>query len=264
MFGITLRNFDLRKASFADKNVSHMSISGILYDKNIPNVDLFNNSLIAGLNGRNEMPSGISKEQFYRTKNYRSKSLVGIKMGIHESDFVDLDFSNFDLSCANLYYSGAYSKMNVINLTDAIIKGSAIEISDRNGITKEQLYSTKSYKQRNLTNITFTGELLQNVNLSHQNLSNCKFQLCNMSGVDLTDSIITGAQFGNYRKLIDDDKKFILVEEKSSLYKIHLKADQIKSTWNYKNNRMDGIKLPEEIQKILNAEKQTATNETSK
>jgi O-phosphoseryl-tRNA(Cys) synthetase len=54
-------------------------------------------------------------------------------------------------------------------------------------------------------------------------------------GANFTDAIISGCIFTNNVK--------------------NLTVEQIKSTWNYKVGRMDGIKLPPDIQKALDAEK---------
>jgi uncharacterized protein YjbI with pentapeptide repeats len=274
MSGITLWHFDLRKASFASKNVSQMSIIGILHDKNNPNVDLFKDSLIASPNGKNHIPFGISKEQLYRTKNYRNKSMVGIKFICDNKNLVDLDLSNQDISNSVLhstYHSSQYTKndapMNAVNLTDAIIKGANIKLADDTGITVEQLYSTKSYKQKDLTNITFSGfgsflsndSSVKKCDLSNQNLSNCKFEHIDLRGIDFTDAIITGAEFKDLSQKPEDynvNKRMKVSIENFTADQLKSICNQLKSTWNYKTNNMTGIKLPEKIQKELDAEKQ--------
>ncbi|MDR2346325.1 MAG: pentapeptide repeat-containing protein [Planctomycetaceae bacterium] len=80
---------------------------------------------------------------------------------------------------------------------------------------------------------------------SNQNLSNCKFESVDLTGTDFTNAIITGVQFNGYERYSA----------------INPTIDQIKSTWNYKNNRMDGIKLPPDIQKELDKEKQKNTKD---
>jgi uncharacterized protein YjbI with pentapeptide repeats len=272
MSGISLWAFDLRKASFANKNASQMSISGILHDKNTPNVDLFKDSLIASPNGKNHIPDGISKEQLYRTKNYRNGSMVGIKFMHRNKDLVDLNLSNRDLS--NSVLKGP--QMDAVNLTNAIIKGANIKLSGYTGITVEQLYSTKSYKQKDLTNITFSGfgsflsqdNSVKKCDLSNQNLSNCKFELIDLRGIDFTDAIITGVEFKDLiQKTADyniNGHGLTAPIERFTADQLKSICDQIKSTWNYKKGLMGGIKLPLRIQQILNAEKQTATNATAK
>ena len=55
------------------------------------------------------------------------------------------------------------------------------------------------------------------------------------NGLDITDSVITDCDFTDFKGLT---------------------LENVKSTWNYKHGRMEGIKLPEEIQKALDAEKE--------
>jgi uncharacterized protein YjbI with pentapeptide repeats len=141
--------------------------------------------------------------------------------------------------------------MDAVNLTDAIIKGANIKLSDDTGITVEQLYSTKNYKQKDLTNITFSGfgsflskdNGVKKCDLSNQNLSNCKFERIDLRGIDFTDAIITGAEFKDLSQKPEDhnvNKRMVSIE--------NFTADQLKSTWNYKNGLMDGVKLPSRIQ----------------
>ncbi|MDR1483421.1 MAG: pentapeptide repeat-containing protein [Planctomycetaceae bacterium] len=247
MCQLNLNNFDLRKASFANKDISEMFIKGIMYDKDNPNENLFENAVIVSTTGVNLLPSGINKEQLYRTNNYRyHKSLSGIRVLFNNQFFADeqFDFSNLDISSADLINLSVRDKnKNEMNFTDAVINGSKIMLSDRS-MNREMVYSTQSYKQGNLIGITFHGYAysqlgnMRNWNLANQNLSNCRFRYVDLADADFTNAIITGVQF------VDDYKNTS-----------NLTIDQIKSTWNYKNDRMDGIKLPAEIQKQLDAEK---------
>ncbi|MDR2642440.1 MAG: pentapeptide repeat-containing protein [Planctomycetaceae bacterium] len=236
---VSLLNFDLRKASFANKNISSMTIRGIMHDKNHPNIDLFDNATI-----HTSLPVGISKEQLYRTADYRNKCLSGTRWEYYGSE------EQFDLSGQNLSNANMHSLFvrgeNKMNFTDAVIRGAYLGIYDiAGGISREMVYSTKSYKTGDLTGIRFDNGIdtsrirpiignMRNWNLSNQNLSHCRFGRVDLAGVDFTNSIITGVEFG------------------SDVHNLTL--DQIKSTWNYKNNRMDGIKLPDKIQKELDAE----------
>ncbi|MDR1477930.1 MAG: pentapeptide repeat-containing protein, partial [Planctomycetaceae bacterium] len=74
---------------------------------------------------------------------------------------------------------------------------------------------------------------LRGLNLSQFNLTGCQF-LGDLTDVNFTDAVISKCDFG---------------------WLSNITIDQIKSTWNYKTGRMNGIKLPEEIQKTLDAEK---------
>jgi len=63
-----------------------------------------------------------------------------------------------------------------------------------------------------------------------------------LTNVDFTGAVITAADFVTFRYRRDPTKG--------------LTADQIKSTWNYKHGRMEGIRLPLEIAQALRSEEE--------
>ncbi len=86
-------------------------------------------------------------------------------------------------------------------------------------IVKEQLESTASYKRKQLRGVKFDSIFnLSGVDFSNFDLTNSIF-LCDLNGVDLTDAVITGCALRG------------------------ASAKQIKSTWNFKHNQMEGIDL---------------------
>ncbi|MDR0392519.1 MAG: pentapeptide repeat-containing protein [Planctomycetaceae bacterium] len=253
---IGLNGFDLRKASFKNMSTSSMGfLDSLLHDENYPNVELFENTIISATKSKllpksrgGSLPYNISKEQFYRTKNYREKDLC-------EMLFIHCKITDFDLSGQNLTNANFNSDYDIdlasVNFTDAIIEGAAFAISHpTKNFTAKQLYSTHSYKQGSLTNIKFKGRILrngeksdmQNWKFTRKNLTGCEFTCVDLKDADFTDAVITNVCFTN---------------NISVLAVTNLTIDQIKSTWNYKVGNMDGILLPPEIQKILDAEKET-------
>ena len=86
-------------------------------------------------------------------------------------------------------------------------------------IVKEQLESTASYKRKQLRGVKFDSIFnLSGVDFSNFDLTNSIF-LCDLNGVDLTDAVITGCALRG------------------------ASSKQIKSTWNFKHNQMEGIDL---------------------
>jgi uncharacterized protein YjbI with pentapeptide repeats len=189
----------------------------------------------------------IAPSLILQTASYKKNNLTGVIV----DDFgfpnrATIDFSNCDLSYAKL--CGGIN--HIIDLRNCNLTNSKLRSTALGQITKEQLYTTQSYKNRIINNVTFNKVDLTDAMLNDLKLIDCIFgraespiSKCSFKNANLTNSDISNCDFTNV---------------------INLSIDQIKSTWNYKNNRMDGIKLPEEIQKILDAEKQTATNETAK
>ncbi|MDR1480757.1 MAG: pentapeptide repeat-containing protein [Planctomycetaceae bacterium] len=111
-------------------------------------------------------------------------------------------------------------------------------------MTAEQLKSTASYKRKELLSIGLGFSDLSGVDFSRFNLTGSSF-MGSLQNANFTDAVITGCSFGGcYSPKCD-----------FSTLKTNLTIEQIKSTWNYKTNNMTGIKLPAEIQKALDAEK---------
>ena len=101
-------------------------------------------------------------------------------------------------------------------------------------ITPEQLRSTKSYKQGNLTGLRLVqlnkaGLRFDGFDFSRRILAGGHLTI-DGAGVDLSDAVITDADLTRCTSLT---------------------ADQIKSTWNYKHGRMEGIVLPKDLANAL-------------
>ena len=138
-----------------------------------------------------------------KTKSYKDKDLSGVDLGI---DFFKItkiyifDFSGFNLTgahlCANLYNPDNPNYTNpdgIFKYDDAIILGATM---DKIAFRKEQLCSTKSYKDKkldgitvsetNFANIDFRGVSLKNTTFSNMNLSNANFSNANLSGAKIS------------------------------------------------------------------------------
>lgn len=103
----------------------------------------------------------ISAEQLYTTASYQEQNLRGIT-------FQNLDLSNWDLHGQDL----SNSSWSGVNVTETNFDGAIIadaEFGDTS-LSLDQLYSTASYRTKDLRNIT-TGSLdLSNADLSNQDL----------------------------------------------------------------------------------------------
>ncbi len=150
------------------------------------------------------------------------------------------NFSRINLKGSHLYYPPPNA-----NFTDTKINDCTI----RNGLTKQQLYSTASYKQGNLAGLRLIWSDLSGCDLSGMNLTGCSFSHCKLGGANFEDAVITRASFLSDSRTAESDR---------------MKIDQIKSTWNYKHNRMEGIKLPKEIATALEMEQKTKKDNAKK
>jgi uncharacterized protein YjbI with pentapeptide repeats len=253
--GITLVGFDLRSASFGGYYGQGKDISRIVFidckmsDNTHANEYLFRNSQISNYKGMSEWSSNATKEQLYKTRNYDNKRLGKIKI----PRMPGLDLTKHDLTWTTISGSideNKFEGKENYNLEGYKFDDAYLNKTNISGMNKEQLYVTKSYKEGNLNRVYFSSCNFANANFTKVNLTGCGFANTIINTANFTDAIISNCGFrGSYSGV--DDKMEITIE-------------QIKSTWNYKNNRMDGITFSAKMQKALDAEKQTTTNETSK
>jgi len=156
--------------------------------------------------------------------------------------FVDeCDFSGMNLTGARLsdLRSGDGTPDLLLKLDGAMIRGAEFWNSpvERGFLTREHLYSTASYKQGDLSGMKMFGFDLGGWDFSRQNLTGAAFWQCSLLAADFTDAVITGASFAHPYPASTG-----------------LTAEQIRSTWNFKNGRMEGIVLPPDVARALAAE----------
>jgi uncharacterized protein YjbI with pentapeptide repeats len=115
-----------------------------------------------------------------------------------------------------------------IDLKNARIHGSFVYW--RGTTAARLLPTTRSYKEGILLGNTFVYSDMSNLNFDRMNLTGCSFQDCDLSGTTFRDAVVTSVSFRSARGLT---------------------VDQIKSTWNYKHDRMSGIHLPTPLEREL-------------
>ena len=106
----------------------------------------------------------------------------------------------------------------------AVVTGTALGETTSRGFTKEQLYSTVSYKTKNLQGILLYENDLTGWDFSGQNISNAYFWSSVWTGANLTDAIVTDAQFPYTTPL-------------------GFSREQLYSTASYQTKNMKGISL---------------------
>ena len=178
----------------------------------------------------------LSSSRTFRSRNLQEMTFAGVY-------FVDAcDFSGTDLSGAWLLdlRNRDSDEERPLKLGLATIRGAKFWRTPQAGafITQDHIRSTASHKQGDLSGIRLYGIDLAGFDLSNQNLTGAAFGRCDLTNVDFTGAVITGADFA-YRRQPNTG----------------LTADQIKSTWNYKHGRMEGIQLPPGIAEAFRSEK---------
>jgi uncharacterized protein YjbI with pentapeptide repeats len=104
-----------------------------------------------------------------------------------------------NLSGANLLWAdltSAYlseATLTGANLTNATVKGANFGYTTFSGFTKEQLYSTASWKAKDLTGIVLRGNNLSGWNLAGQNLTSAYLDSATLTGANLISANLTSA-----------------------------------------------------------------------
>ena len=177
-------------------------------DAILSNTD-FTDAIVEGANFNYSSPitsdSKLNTEQLYSTASYKNKNLTGIKFG--DNYMVGFDFTgqnmtnvsfwgaelnNADFTNANLTnVDFRFSDISNANFDNAIIEGAYL--SD---IRTNQLYSTASYKEKNLKGVTFSaysyGGWLAGADFAGQNLMNADFTDQNLNNTDFTKADLRG------------------------------------------------------------------------
>ena len=113
-------------------------------------------------------------------------------VGFPVLDLSGASFEGSDLTKARFYVCGGRCAGAVLanaNMTDAKIQGAIFGLV---GFTKEQLYSTASYKAKNLQGIGLAQNDLTDWDFSGQNLVNANFTLSKLTNANLTGAVVKG------------------------------------------------------------------------
>ncbi len=169
--------------------------------------------------------ANITADQLYSTKSYKDKILTGVSF-LHDdlsgwnfagqdltgASFSSADLTNADLSNANL------SRVTFLgaNLNNAVISGANFSQTD---LTSSQLYSTASYKNKDLRGVSLNKIDTTGWSFAGQNLDKAIFGGNSLTNVIFTDALVTDAVLGN------------------------IDAPQVLSTASYKSKDMHGISV---------------------
>jgi uncharacterized protein YjbI with pentapeptide repeats len=148
-------------------------------------------AIIKGADLENTTPKGFTKEQLYSTASWKEKDLTGVRLGRN-------NLSGWNLAGQNLTSADLVgATMTGTDLTDAVVQGADFNSATMSGFAKEQLYSTASWKAKDLRGIDLGWDQLSGWNLAGQNLTSASFWHARMTGVDLTDAIVQGTNFAS-------------------------------------------------------------------
>lgn len=168
LVGADFSGANLTDALFLGANLEGANLSGALITGAV-----FSNGFLSD-------GPGLTKEQIYSTTSYQRKDLQGVAF---PDDLSGWDFSGQNLT--NAYLSGGLNggKLTGTDFSNAIVKGASFGDS----LSREQLYSTASYMDGDLSEIFFCCDVdLSLWDFSGQNLMRGSFQGAIFAGSDLS------------------------------------------------------------------------------
>ena len=173
---------NLQNSNFLRTNLSHAVFHGSdLSESNFQYADFHGADLSdAIIRGAILAETNFSKEQLYATASYQNKDLRGVIF--YKNNLTDWSFSGQDLTDTYL----GYATLSGADFTDSTLKGARLNYATYYGFTKEQLYSTKSYKNKDMSGINFSFNNLNGWDFSGQNLIGANFRGANVSGANFT------------------------------------------------------------------------------
>lgn len=210
--GHDFANQSLKNSTWTHADLSNVSFKGANLDgANFEDASLNGTDFTDAIITNMYWGASFTRNQLYSTASYKNKDLSGLKLEYYKFN------NNLDLSGQNL--NGASFRnctLGMVDFTDAWINN--VSFYSAKSFAAEQLYSTASYKNKDLSGIDFRFVDVKNWDFSGQNLSGVNFYSRDFTGADFTDSIITNTDLSGS----------------------NLTFDQLKSTASYKNKDLSG------------------------
>jgi uncharacterized protein YjbI with pentapeptide repeats len=219
--GASLTNADLSETNLTNASLGFAGCPiacggvAILTNSNL------SGAVVTGARFSGNTSFGFIKEQLYSTASYQLRNLGGI--GLSYNDLTGWDFSGQDLTGASFFYS----TLTNANLAGAMVALARFSGATSRGFTKEQLYSTASYQQRNLRGIELAGNDLTGWDFSAQDLTGANFGESMLTSANLAGATVMGARFGEYY----------------GRYSVDFTKEQLYSTASYQQRNLRGIGL---------------------
>lgn len=234
---ISFRLKDLRGIGLRDGfNFSNVDLRGFNFSNAVLDQADFTGADLTGaqIQGVSFLNSSLTPEQFYSTQSYQMKNLRGMSLS---QDLTNFNFQGQDLS--NSIISSV--SLNGTDFTDAMISGMTLITS----FSKEQLYSTQSYKSKDLRGVRFHSQVdLKNVDLSGQNLTGA-FIPEGMSNANLTNAVITDATL--FEKLSSNQISSTKSYQEKDLRGVYFSAQDLQaldfSNQDLRHAKFDGSQL---------------------
>lgn len=189
---------DIRRAGFLDDHDSRtLDFSQLKVTRSYQDSDLSGVQL-KSVDTPNEdfsdftMPRFEFKHGDMSRSDFSRANLAGAKF--ESADLSGVTFADADLTGAH------FSNLQGIrsaDFTNATVKGANFE--GVIGFTPWALYTTKSYRERDLGSINLSSNVMANANFEGQDLTGAKFRNVDLTDARFSDAVITGATFSGPR-----------------------------------------------------------------
>jgi uncharacterized protein YjbI with pentapeptide repeats len=204
--GQNLTSANLQSATLTGANLSGANLTSanlvlaFLYQATVSGANLAD-AIVQGADFWDTTSRGFTKEQLYSTAGWKAKNLSDIGLGFN-------DLSGWNLAGQNLTDAILYqAALTGADLADAKVQGADFAYTTSRGFTKEQLYSTASWKAKNLIGIRLGFNDLSGWNLAGQNLTRANLQMATLTGADLSGASLTWATLSGADLTLADLRK---------------------------------------------------------
>jgi uncharacterized protein YjbI with pentapeptide repeats len=183
--GIKLNSNDLTGWNFSGQNLSNAHLISILKNTN------FTDAVVQGVNFSGPTYDGgfFIPAQLYSTASYKANDLTGIML--ETNNLKGWNFANQNLTNASFHQSDLIGTI----FSDAIVQETDFSDIISNGFKSEQIYSTASYKNKNLTGIKLSGNTLIGWNFANQNLTEASFAYSYLKNVNFSQANLSTSSF---------------------------------------------------------------------
>lgn len=205
-----LASSDLSDACFDHSDLTHAHLmvadlrNAAFRDATLTNVDLTG----ARITGADFAGSGITSGQLYSTVSYQDGDLSGVGLSgdlsgwkltaknlsnahFHGATLTAADFSGANLTDAVLYAA----TLPDANFTGAVVTGADFSWTTTRGFTAEQLYSTTSYRNGNLSGVNLERNDLSGWDFAGKDLAGADFGLADLTNADLSGANLADVDF---------------------------------------------------------------------
>ncbi len=231
--GISLYHNDLSGWNLAGQNLTDADF----YSAKLIGTD-FTDADVRGASFESTTDSGFTAAQLYATASYKAGDLTGIIL--ISNSLSGWDFAGQNLTDAN--FDG--TRLIGTDFTDAEIRGAWFRRTTIKGFTPAHLYSTASYKAKDLAGIFLSSNDLSGWDFPGQNLTEAWFIGATLTGTDLSTANLTGANFnGATLTGADFTDAEVCGASFRSTTNLGFTAEQLYATASYKAGDLTGIEL---------------------